>query len=182
MISSAEDPPFSATDGWLSGFKKRNGIKSYRLHGESASVTPESLGPAREELRKVLQSYTLDTIYNCDETGLFFRLLPNQTLASTSMKGTKKDKERVTVLLTANASGTHKFKPLVIGRSKQPRAFGKTNMKNLPHMTYRNNKTAWMTSVCFNVVVIYIQTLFSLLLGHLRRLAGGSQWILPDRE
>jgi DDE superfamily endonuclease len=61
----------------------------------------------------------LDTVYNCDETGLFFRLMPNQTLASTLMKGNKKDKEQVTVLLIANISGTHKFKPLVIGHSKQ---------------------------------------------------------------
>jgi DDE superfamily endonuclease len=66
------------------------------------------------------------------------------------MKGTKKDKERVTILLTANATGTHKLKPLFIGRSKQPRAFGKVKMNDLPHISYRNNRTAWMTMVRFS--------------------------------
>ena len=47
--------------------------------------------------------FDIENVYNADETGLFFRLGPNRTLATKSdrAKGTKKDKERVTVLLVA---------------------------------------------------------------------------------
>ena len=48
-------------------------------------------------------------------------VLPNQTLTSTSCKGVKKDKKHITVLLTANATETEKLKPMVIGKSAQPR-------------------------------------------------------------
>ena len=72
-------------------------------------------------LRAIQAQYPLEDIFNADETGLFFRMLPNQTLATSVRKGTKKDKERITLLLTANAAGTEKLKPIVIGKSAQPR-------------------------------------------------------------
>ena len=113
---------FSATDGWLAGFKTRFSlnVKSYRLHGEAASAPLQDLDESRSSLRETLASFPLEDIFNADETGLFFRLLPNQTLATSSHKGTKKDKERITILLAANVAGTEKLKPMVIGKSAQP--------------------------------------------------------------
>ena len=52
-----------------------------------------------------------------DETGLFFRLEPNKTLATGPVSGTKKCKQRISVALCANADGSDKLKPLVIGKS-----------------------------------------------------------------
>jgi len=112
---------FTGSDGWLAGFKSRFGLKSYRLHGEAASAPLEDLNANRQKLQAILASYALEDIFNADETGLFFRMLPNQTLASASRKGTKKDKERITLLLATNASGTEKLKPMVIAKSAQPR-------------------------------------------------------------
>ena len=112
---------FTASDGWLAGFKTRYNLKSYRLHGEAASAPLQELDESRNKLQEILANYQPEDIFNADETGLFFRLLPNQTLASSSRKGTKKDKERITVLLTTNATGTIKLKPLIIGKSAQPR-------------------------------------------------------------
>lgn len=55
------------------------------------------------------------------------------------------DKSRLTVLLGANATGTHKLRPLVIGHARRPRAFGRINISSLP-VTYHFNSKAWMRS------------------------------------
>lgn len=66
------------------------------------------------------------------------------------MNGKKKDRYRITLGLACNADGSEKAEPLFIGKFANPRAF-----KNLPAsdqargFTYRNNKTAWMTSKLF---------------------------------
>ena len=93
----------------------------------------------------------LENVYNADETGLFFRLGPNRTLATRNdkAKGIKKDKERVTVLLCCNATGTKKLKPFVIGKFKNPRCFKNVNLATLP-VRYSNNKNAWMTMEKWN--------------------------------
>ena len=83
-----------------------------------------------------------------DECGLFYRMEPNATLATRPVSGKKKNKDRLTVALCVNASGTEKLKPLVIGKSKRPRCFGKKFDPN-QIVTYRNNKKAWMTSILF---------------------------------
>jgi len=78
-----------------------------------------------------------------DETGLFYKLGPNYTLASNTMKGTKKSKEKITVALSVNATGTEKLKPFVIGKTMRPIYFGKTYDPNT-YVPNRNNKKAWM--------------------------------------
>ena len=86
-------------------------------------------------------------IYNADETGLYFRALPNRSMVlhDDPGKGIKTSKERITVLLACSAVG-HKLKPLVIGKAENPRCFRGTDKASLP-MTYRANRKAWMTSI-----------------------------------
>ncbi|XP_065361959.1 jerky protein homolog-like [Calliphora vicina] len=56
------------------------------------------------------------------------------------------EKQRVTFLCCANASGAHRLKLLIIGKAKNPRSF-----KNFVCPTdYKNSKSAWMTSAIFN--------------------------------
>lgn len=56
-------------------------------------------------------------------------------------------KERITVLVAANMTGSEKRKLLVIGKSQHPRCF--KNVKSLPVSYENNNPKAWMTSVIF---------------------------------
>ncbi|KAI8598473.1 hypothetical protein EDD21DRAFT_382367 [Dissophora ornata] len=114
---------FSATEGWLSRFKSRHGLKSYRLHEEAASVDVESLPAAIQDIRTKIAGYQLEDIFNAAEKGLFFRMLPNQTLATGVHEDPKTDETRVTVLLAANATGTQKLKPLIIGTAAKPLGF-----------------------------------------------------------
>uniref|UniRef100_U9UAT9 DDE-1 domain-containing protein n=1 Tax=Rhizophagus irregularis (strain DAOM 181602 / DAOM 197198 / MUCL 43194) TaxID=747089 RepID=U9UAT9_RHIID len=52
-------------------------------------------------------------------------------------------------MLASNASGNHKLKPLVIGKSLRPRAFYGIQVSRLP-VTYKANKKAWMRNDIFN--------------------------------
>ena len=99
-------------------------------------------------LRNLLAAHDPDCIYNADETCLFYRLTPSSTLATSEVRGKKKSKERLTVMCCANATGTHKMKLLLIGKSARPRAFGRTWNLNL-YVKYRHNAKAWMTGALF---------------------------------
>jgi hypothetical protein len=50
----------------------------------------ETLPQERKKLQQILRQYSLDDVYNADETGLFFRMTPNETLAHGPINGTKK--------------------------------------------------------------------------------------------
>jgi hypothetical protein len=82
-------------------------------------------------------------VYNADETALFYKLMPNKTLALKGKRctGSKNSKERITVLLCTNLTGTDKLLPLVIGKYRNPRFF--KNVHNLP-CEYCLNAKAWM--------------------------------------
>ena len=61
---------------------------------------------------------TLEQLYNCDETCLYYRSLPAKTLAAQSEKqaaGMKKQKECVTLMGCSNATGTPKFSLMFVG-------------------------------------------------------------------
>jgi DDE superfamily endonuclease len=92
----------------------------------------------------------ISDIFNVDELGLFYQLLPNKThvLKGKSCRSGKHSKVRITVLLGANADGSQKLKPLVIGKYENPRVFKNINKNKLP-VYYRFNKKAWMTGGIF---------------------------------
>ena len=64
------------------------------------------------------------------------------------MSGKKQDKFRITMGLACNADGSEKLPPIYIGKSKQPRCFGKRSPQD-HGFNYQNNKKAWMTSDLF---------------------------------
>lgn len=65
-------------------------------------------------------------VYNMDETGINFKLLPRKMYDTSDEKSAawfKVSKERIMVALCSNASGTHKIPIFVIGKSSKPLAF-----------------------------------------------------------
>jgi hypothetical protein len=54
------------------------------------------------DLRELCATYADRDIFNMDETGLFWKLTPNRTLATEARSGRKKSKDRVTLALTTN--------------------------------------------------------------------------------
>ncbi len=56
------------------------GIKSIALRGKGASATVESAAEDMAKLRDRLREFDVDCIHNVDETGLFYKLLPETVL------------------------------------------------------------------------------------------------------
>lgn len=78
--------------------------------------------------------FSLDDIYNADETGLYYRATPDGSLCfkHESIVGSKKAMDIITVLCCVNASRTDKKKLLVIGKIKKPHCFQKISLQKLP--------------------------------------------------
>ncbi|XP_012264382.2 jerky protein homolog-like [Athalia rosae] len=77
--------------------------------------------------------------------------MPSRTLAAAneiSAPGYKANKDRITVLCCANASGEHKLKLAVVGKSKNPRAFKHLNTLLLP-VDYYHQRSAWISRLIF---------------------------------
>lgn len=141
---------FRASVGWLDKFKKRFGIRILSLTGERLSCDVEAVEPFVQKFKTIVEEMALgpDQIYNADESGLFWRLLPKKSFVhreEVSAPGRKLAKDRITFMPCANASGTHKLQLLVIGKSKQPRAFKNVNLPVL----YKNQTKGWMTKALF---------------------------------
>ena len=139
-------PRFQASDGWLSNFKARHGLRYLAFKGEKSSADKSGAAEFSEDMNQYIEEnqYNLDNIYNVNETGLYTKSLPKKTFVFGEEKevdGFKESKERVTVMNCANATGTHKLPLLLIGKSKHPRCF--KNISQLP-LIYKNQSNAWM--------------------------------------
>ena len=137
---------FDSSISWVQRWQERQGIVFKRQHGKKQD---HDSGAAEHWVSNVWpdihSKYAASDIYNCDETGLDFRALPEGTMCfrTEKLSGSKKAKQRLTVPLTANADGSGKRKPLVIRKSAKPRCF--RGVASLP-VTYKASKNAWMTA------------------------------------
>ena len=113
-------------------------------------MDPEVVTKFKYCLSSIIASYNPQDIFNCDETGVFYRSLPDKSLAckGDSAKGGKLSKERLTVLFACSLS-REKLKPFVTGHSENPRAFCRLDKEQLS-VIWRSNRKAWMTSSLFN--------------------------------
>ena len=139
---------FKASTGWFAGFNDRNAISFRNVCGESGSVSGHLVDEWHAELAKTIENYQPKNIFNVDETGLFFKCLPNKTFSFKNEKcsGGKNSKERLTILIGSNMDGSEKLPLLMIGKAAKPRCF--KSARSLP-VTYEANKKAWMTAALF---------------------------------
>lgn len=144
-------PDFKASSGCLKNFKSRHGIRELEIQGESLSSDVLAAEKLKKNFSEFIKNegFTLDDVYNTDETGLVWKALPSKSLSSkreAKAPGFKTSKARVTILVTANASGNHALPLLMIGKAKKPRCF--KNVACLP-LTYKAQKNSWMESGLF---------------------------------
>ncbi|GFY36906.1 tigger transposable element-derived protein 6 [Trichonephila clavipes] len=113
---------FSASDRWLTNFKKRNGIVFKKMCGESLSVGINVCSKWQNSLSDLIKEYEPRNIFNTDETGLFFKCLPEKTFTFKKEKchGGKHSKES-NYFTGCKHGRLRKDYPLVIGKSAKPR-------------------------------------------------------------
>ena len=69
-------PEFSL--GWVSCFCRRHGFKSFKSYGESGDADVDALPAALMDIQPRLSRFIPKDIFNMDETGLFFRMMPDR--------------------------------------------------------------------------------------------------------
>jgi len=118
---------FRASWGWLSRFRRRFDVGRAMLHGEEGEVdkADPKLLDALDALAALVAEYEPAAVFNMDETGLFYKVLPRCTLLAAGedtkkVRGRKVPKERVTAVLCANADGTIKVPVALIGKVAKP--------------------------------------------------------------
>ena len=148
---------FLASSGWLKNFKRRNNLRSYKKRGEIGSVNMEDIPNFRAELQDILKEYDYRDIFKCDETALYWQLEPDRSIAHTPLPGKKKLKERITLLLTCNASGDENLPVLLIHKYESPRALKGINKATLPVWYYWNAK-AWMQRSIFHSYLVRLNS------------------------
>jgi len=138
----------SASHGCVRGFLKRFDICNVALHGHAAEVNLALAAAAMKGIRRKLEAYPLDRIYNREETGLLYRFLSSRSYVPRRdrrhARGTKamRHMDRITLALCTNAMGAHKLPVATIGDPIRPLCFrGVCNECPLP---YFNQKKAWM--------------------------------------
>ncbi|GFV44780.1 tigger transposable element-derived protein 1 [Trichonephila clavipes] len=123
------------------------------ITGESATADEGAAKIFPEKLAKIIVDgdYSADQVFNADETGLYWKKLPNSTYIAKNEKTAsrhKASKDGVTLLLCNNASGDQMLKPLLINKSRRPRALKGKDLKQLP-VHWMANPKAWMTTAIF---------------------------------
>lgn len=150
---AAAEETFGASRGWYDNFKRRSNLHIIAGQGEiicADTGAPETF-PA--EFEKIIEDggYTKQQIFNVDETCLFWKKMPSRTFIAReemTVPGFQAAKDRLTLLLGANAAGDCRLKPMMIYHSENPRALKNYVKSSLP-VHFKSNKKAWMTGDLF---------------------------------
>ena len=140
---------FKASEGWIHKFKSRHQIQSRSISGESKSVNIQVVEDWKAQIPDIIGGYSAKDIFNCDESGLFYKTTSQKSLVmpNDGRHGGKKYKERVTMLLACSMSG-EKVKPLIVGKTANPRALKGANKEKMP-VAYAAQSNAWMDGELF---------------------------------
>ena len=82
-------------NGWLDRFRTHYNIQFRVISG---------VDDWKMRLSSIIEHYNPVDVFNCDETGLFYELMPDRsmTVNRTDCKGGRKSKDLYTVMLCAN--------------------------------------------------------------------------------
>jgi len=142
-------PNCKASRSWVQRWVQRHNLTSVVLYGAGGSVNLEEAEERMATIRGLLQDFEPENIFVMNETGFFYRCLPNRSFVPAEQRraarGTKsmKEKERVTLFLACNATGSKKVPVAIIGRSALPLCFRRPGCAHRSH-TSASATAGWM--------------------------------------
>ncbi|KAI4843833.1 hypothetical protein E4T44_06530 [Aureobasidium sp. EXF-8845] len=116
------------SNGWLEKFKRRHGISEHTRHGGASSVDEALSAEQLVAVQAIAAQFHASNTYNCDESGLSWKTVPDKGQATDAIAGTKHEKARMTAHSCCNADGSHKLPIWFIGKHQKPRCFGAANI------------------------------------------------------
>ncbi|KAM6151616.1 tigger transposable element-derived protein 1-like [Rhynchocyon petersi] len=142
---------FIASNGWLDRFKKRYGLYENKWLAEEADTEAAAIYP--QHLKKLIETnnYLPQQVFTADEAALFWKRMPACTcLAKDERKtrGFKPSKDKLKVLLCANASGDFLLKPMLLHRFRNPCPL-KKECKKHSSVFMKGNHRIWITEKLF---------------------------------
>ena len=140
---------FVASTGWFRRFKKRFQFNNVRVTGEAMSSDEEGAHKFVDSLDELItdEGYLAEQIFNVDETGLYWKRMPECTYIQEEAKSMPGFKDRLTLLLGGNIAG-FKLKPFLIYHSENLCVLKDVNEHTLP-VYFHSNRKAWMTQALF---------------------------------
>lgn len=143
-------PEMALSQGWLEKFKDRHEIKSFRRFGESDALDMEAIGAVLPDICVVGDAYIEKDVFNMDETGLYWRLQADNSLATHQLEGRKINKEHITLVICANSNNNEKIPLTIIDKHLNPHCFKGIKCDTLG-ARYHANAKAWMTQDVFQL-------------------------------
>ena len=133
---------FIGTNGWLSKWKKRFNVRKLTICGESGDVSGETIASWKERFPEILRGYEEKNVYNIDETGCFWKALPDHGFIQKGRqcKGGKRSKQIFTIAFLVNAAGD-KETPIVVCNSENPRCFRGFDKNSLTVKYYHSKES-----------------------------------------
>lgn len=117
-LSEAQEPTevqrnrlksFSSSKGWVIRFIQKHSLRSVALHGKAGSVSTTAVTFEMTLLRQDGCKYYTESVFNVDETDLFFKLIPRQpyisqtkNFKSLGLTRAMKAKQRIAVCVCKN--------------------------------------------------------------------------------
>ena len=152
-------PQFS--NGWLHGYQSRKNIGGNTQYGEARSLSANA-ATEMMQIRQALSIYAPQDIFNCDEAGLCWKMIPDKSLSTQSIPGRKKEKARINALFCCNSDSSERLPIWFIGTAKRPKAFTAAgiNTENLG-CVWRSNKKAWVTAVIFKEWLLWFDKMMA---------------------
>ena len=144
------EAPFQTNRGWLWHFCQCHGIQQLSLQGEKVSFDVSAVEPFKEDLKELIEceQLALEQLYNCDETGLYYRLLPEASLREVSFWHEKDEGAcNINDVLECKWDAQDAFS----GHRQvcKSRCFKNVNKRALP-VHYCSQKSAWMECKIFS--------------------------------
>ena len=111
----SEGTSFNASHGWFHQFKARANLHNIKVSGKAASADTVATQEFPETLWKIIDegAYLPKQVFNMDETGLYWKRMPDWSYISKEeklMPGYKAAKDRLTLLFGGNAYSNTKLK------------------------------------------------------------------------
>ena len=81
LLYPESEKAFTGSTGFQWSFCKWHGIRNLSLQGDKALADADAAEEFKGHFSSLNSSYSHDQIINCDETGIYYRYLPQNILA-----------------------------------------------------------------------------------------------------